>query len=80
MLRTRIEESVVQEILREESEWLEIALASFDELSVEEFLKFEANLDTFVVDSSALSCETLIERDVAMGARLIRESFTSSRS
>jgi len=55
-------------------EWLEIALARFDELSAEEFAKFE-NLDTFVVDGSALSCETLIEREVAMKMRLIRESF-----
>jgi len=55
-------------------EWLEIALARLDELSVEEFSKFE-NLDTFVVDGSALSCETLIEREVVMKTRLIRESF-----
>ena len=54
---------------------LEIALARFDELSVEEFAKFEASLDTFVVDGSALSCETLIEHEVAMKTRLIRESF-----
>jgi len=52
----------------------EIALARLDELSVEEFSKFE-NLDTFVVDGSALSCETLIEREVVMKTRLIRESF-----
>jgi hypothetical protein len=57
------------------AEWLGKAVARLDELSLEEFLKFEANLDTFVVDGSALSCESLIEREVAMKARLIRESF-----
>jgi len=57
------------------AEWLEKAVERFDELSVEEFSKFEANLDTFVVDGSALSCESLIEREVVMKVRLIRESF-----
>ena len=57
------------------AEWLEKAVERFDELSVEEFSKFEANLDTFVVDGSVLSCESLIEREVVMKVRLIRESF-----
>jgi len=57
------------------AEWLEKAVERFDELSVEEFSKFEANSETFVVDGSALSGESLIEREVMMQARLIRESF-----
>ena len=56
------------------AEWLEKAVERFDELSVEEFSKFEANLDTF--DGSALSCESLIEREVVMKVRLISFSLS----
>ncbi|RZB28701.1 MAG: hypothetical protein AEth_01961 [Candidatus Argoarchaeum ethanivorans] len=43
-------------------EWLEKALQRLDELSVEEFSKFGANLNIFVIDGSALNAETLMER------------------
>lgn len=56
-------------------EWLEKALQRLDELSAEEFSKFGENLDIFVVDDSALSGETLMEREVMMKVRLIREYF-----
>lgn len=54
---------------------MEKALQRLDELSVEEFSKFGANLNIFVIDGSALTAETLMEREVAMKARLIREYF-----
>ena len=57
-------------------EWMEEALQRLDDLSKEEFLKFEENLDTFVIDGSALSGDTLVERDVLTKIRLIRDYFT----
>jgi hypothetical protein len=56
-------------------EWLEKALQRIDELSVEQFSKFGEPLDIFVIDGSALTGETLMEREVAMKVRLIREYF-----
>jgi len=56
-------------------EWLEMALQRLDELSVKEFSKFGENLDVFVIDGSALTAETLIEREVLTKTRLIREYF-----
>src|SRR5574341_307028 len=56
-------------------EWLDAALQRFDELSVEEFLKFDEAVDVFVIDGSALTGETLMQRQIAMKVRLIREYF-----
>jgi len=56
-------------------DWLEKALQRLDELSAEELSKFGENLDIFVIDGSALTGETLMEREVAMKMRLIREYF-----
>lgn len=56
-------------------EWLDLALQRFDELSVEEFFKFCVPLDVFVVDASALTGETLVEREVLTKTRLIRDYF-----
>ncbi len=56
-------------------EWLAAALQRLEELSVEEFSKFDESLDIFVIDGSALTGETLMEREVAMKVRLIREYF-----
>jgi hypothetical protein len=56
-------------------EWLEMALQRLDELSVEEFAIFGENLDIFVIDGSALTGLTLVEREVLTKARLIREYF-----
>ncbi len=56
-------------------EWLEKALLRLDELSAEEFSKFNEPLDTFVIDGSALTGETLMEREVLTKLRLIRDYF-----
>jgi hypothetical protein len=56
-------------------EWMEEALQRLDDLSKEEFSKFEEHLDTFVIDGSALSGDTLVERDVLTKIRLIRDYF-----
>ncbi len=56
-------------------EWLEKALLRLDELSVEEFSKFNEHLNTFVIDGSALTGEILIEREVLTKLRLIRDYF-----
>jgi len=56
-------------------EWLDAALQRLDELSVFEFSKFDETLDIFVIDGSALTGVTLMEREVAMIVRLIREYF-----
>ena len=56
-------------------EWVEEALQRLDDLSKEEFSKFEEHLDTFVIDGSALSGDTLIERVVLTKIRLIRDYF-----
>ncbi len=55
--------------------WLEKALQRLDELSAEEFSKFNEHLDTFVIDGSALTGETLIKREVLTKLRLIRDYF-----
>ena len=55
--------------------WMEEALQRLDDLSKEEFSKFKENLDTFVIEGSALSGEILIERDVLTKIRLIRDYF-----
>ena len=57
------------------AEWIEKALQKLDDLSKEEFSKFEEHLDTFVIDGSALSGDTLVERDVLTKIRLIRDYF-----
>ena len=57
------------------AEWMEKALQKLDDLSKEEFSKFEEHLDTFVIDGSALSGEILIEREVLTKIRLIRDYF-----
>ena len=56
-------------------EWLEKALLRLDELSAEEFSKFSEPLDIFVIDGSALTGETLVEREVLTKIRLIRDYF-----
>lgn len=56
-------------------EWLEKALLRLDELSAEEFSKFSEPLDIFVIDGSALTGETLMEREVLTRIRLIRDYF-----
>ncbi len=56
-------------------EWLDLALQRFDESSVEKFFKFCEPLDVFVVDGSALTGETLVEREVLTKTRLIRDYF-----
>jgi|SRR5450756_1302522 len=56
-------------------EWFEKALQRLDDLSVKEFSKFDENLDIFVIDGSALTGETLVEREVLTKIRLIREYF-----
>lgn len=56
-------------------EWLEKALLRLDDLSAEEFSKFNEPLDSFVIDGSALTGETLIEREVLTKLRLIRDYF-----
>jgi hypothetical protein len=56
-------------------EWLDLALQRFDELSVEEFFKFCEPLDVFVVDGSALTGETLVEREILTKLRLMRDYF-----
>jgi len=56
-------------------EWLEKALQRLDELSAEDFSKFSEPLDTFVIDGSALTGETLVEREVLTKLRLIRDYF-----
>ncbi|MBZ0176818.1 MAG: hypothetical protein OIN84_21445 [Candidatus Methanoperedens sp.] len=56
-------------------EWLDAALLRLDELSIEEFSKFSEPLDIFVIDGSALTGETLVEREVLTKVRLIRDYF-----
>src|SRR5574340_292010 len=56
-------------------EWLDAALQRFDELSVFEFSKFDEAMDIVVIDGSALTGETLMQREIAMKVRLIREYF-----
>ncbi len=56
-------------------EWLDAALQRLDELSVEQFSKFGENFNVFVIDGSALTGETLVEREVLTKIRLIREYF-----
>lgn len=53
--------------------YLEKAVERLDELSVECFLKFEEDLNTFVTDNSAITCETLKEKTVTMKPELHRE-------
>jgi hypothetical protein len=57
------------------TKWLKKALLRLDELSAEEFSKFGEPLDIFVIDGSALTGETLIEREVLTKIRLMREYF-----
>ena len=54
---------------------MEEALQRIDDLSKEEFSKFEENPNTFAIDGSALSGDTLVERDVLMKILLIRDYF-----
>jgi len=54
-------------------EYIEKAVERFDELSVECFFKFKEDLNTFVVDNSAITCETLKEKIVVMKPELHRE-------
>lgn len=64
------------------TEWLEKAVERFDELSVEEFSKFEANLETFVVDGSALSGESLKQKKGAVRKSMrkaAREDFDEKK-
>ena len=56
-------------------EWLEKALQRLDKLSAEDFFKFSEPLDTFVIDGSALTGETLVEHEVLTKLRLIRDYF-----
>jgi hypothetical protein len=54
---------------------MEEALQRLDDLSKEEFSRFGEHIDTFVIDGSALSGDTLVERDVLTKIRLIRDYF-----
>ena len=56
-------------------EWLKKAMLRIDELSVEEFSKFNELLDIFVIDGSALTGETLVEREILTKIRLMRDYF-----
>lgn len=55
------------------SEWLKKAVQRIDELSVENYSKFGENLDIFVIDGSAITCETLVEKKIAMKGEIHRE-------
>ncbi|HIE32108.1 MAG TPA: hypothetical protein EYP67_07005 [Methanosarcinales archaeon] len=54
---------------------MEEALQKLDDLSKDEFSKFGEHLDTFVIDGSALSGDTLVEREVLTKIRLLRNYF-----
>ncbi|MDL5502491.1 MAG: hypothetical protein QSU88_04670, partial [Candidatus Methanoperedens sp.] len=56
-------------------DWIEKALLRLDELSAEEFSKFNEHLDTFVIDGSALTGDNLIKREILTKLRLIRDYF-----
>jgi len=53
--------------------WLEKALQKLDDISPETLSKFEEDMNIFVIDGSAITCETLSERIVAMKPLLMRE-------
>ncbi len=54
-------------------EYLQSALKMLDDMVLELYSKFNEEMNIFVGDNSALTCETLIERMIAMERRLVRE-------
>lgn len=54
-------------------EYLQSALKMLDDMVLELYLKFKEAMNIFVGDNSALTCETLTERKIAMEPRLVRE-------
>jgi len=63
-------------------EYLQSALKLLDDMILLLYSKFNEQMNIFVGDNSALTCETLIERIIAMELRLVRETqsfFTLTR-
>lgn len=54
-------------------EYYKKALKMLDDMIVELYSKFKENMNVFVGDNSALACETLIKRKIAMELKLVRE-------
>jgi len=54
-------------------EYFKSALQLLDDMIKELYSKFDENMNVFVGDNSALTCETLTERIIALEQRLVRE-------
>jgi hypothetical protein len=61
-----------------DSEWYERALERLDDLICELYSVFNEKMNTFVIDGSSLMCDMLIEREVAMKRKLIRDTHQYS--
>lgn len=54
-------------------EYLQSALKLLDDMILSLYSKFNEPMNIFVGDNSALTCETLVQRTIAMEPRLVRE-------
>jgi hypothetical protein len=55
-------------------EWLNNALELLDDKVTVLYAKFDEFLNEFVIDGTGIACDTLVEREVAMDKRLVKET------
>ncbi|MBC8521168.1 MAG: hypothetical protein H8D26_04150 [Methanomicrobia archaeon] len=55
-------------------EWLDKALKQLDDKVTALYAKFDAFLNEFVIDGTGIACDTLVEREVVMEKRLVKET------
>ena len=55
-------------------EWLDKSLEVLDDTVAALYAKFDAFLNEFAIDGTGIPCDSLVERDVAMKKRLVKET------